>query len=341
MLYKEPFYFNSLRPYRRREDAISPTPRAADHTGVNPAFERQESATLQKGNEAAHHRPRIYTDREPRVIGDGSHTGSLRQLTEGKDREESVNTRVNVWIDSLEFFPVFPVRALSPLARDCSPNEQSISIPSNVQVHQRPIRISCAIKVDGCEMIGNPFVANSAAFALFSANPRPDDSPCLRLGFDSMQVLRQPFDELVFPRSIRGSVFAHSLINALDLGPFFQHFKPPTVRWYAEHVKHLDYRRAVEPPGDRNGDAEVIQLCPGDTLRECLIRMTWVSTSPYLWGYNEATEVMFVPHIRANLWALKDKHQSKEITIWFLNPWDHDATHLHELVQSLSRRRST
>lgn len=92
-------------------------------------------------------------------------------------------------------------------------------------------------------------------------------------------------------------------------------------------------------PGDLKGDSDpIIQLCPEGPegkLMERLIRMTWVSTSPLFWRYDdEKSKMLLVPPIRANLDALENMPQPKEITIWFLNPWGLDATNLQGLVES-------
>ena len=323
MSYPDRSHRNRRRPQETREL------RTANQTGFSPIFVWQKLDTLPNEDEVASSRPRRNTDQDSCAITVCSQIEAARyedSSTEGRDRAYSIDT--NPWDDSLESPRDIPKRSLNPLAKEFIPKEHLIS---NERIRPKYTRISCAIKVEGCEIVGKPFVPDATAPALFSAHARPGDKPCLRLDFDFYQILEQPFDTRLIPHFVPSRI-SRIRLDAVNDGPIIEPFVPLTVRWYAGHVKLLGYGRAVEPPGDLDGDAEVIQLCPEDRLMERLIRMAWVSTSPALWPYNERSKESLFPDLRANLDALKEKNQSKEITIWFRNPGGLDATTLQELV---------
>ena len=302
--------------------------RTANHTGFSPILALR-LCTLPNEYEAPSCRPRKNSGQDSCAVTVCSQIEPARwedSSTEGRDRAYSIDT--NPWDDSSESPRYTPKSPLDPLAEKFIPKECLISIE---RIRPKYMRISCAIKVEGCRIVGNPFVPDATAYALFSAHARPEDKPCLRLDFDFNQILGQSFDERVIPHFLASRISRFRL-DAVNDGPIIEPFVPLAVKWYAGHVKHLGYGRAVQPPGDLDGDAEVIQWCPEDGLMERLIRMTWVSTSPSLWPYNERSKESLFPDLRANLDTLKEKIHSKKITIWFLNPGGLDATTLQELV---------
>lgn len=343
------------RPYRRRKSQSSPTPRPASQPDVGPAFEREELGTVQNGDKKSHYQTNPYANLSG-VVGEGSITRFRRledPFIKGREQRNFLGARVDSpFFDCTQRFTASPVEhpaglpePLDPFAGEFRPSRRFSSNPSssNVKIHKVPSR-SCAFKVGNSEIFGNPFVPNDDAQALFSAYALPNAMPCLRLEIGFNQVLDEPYDGILTSRIENGSRKAYFIVNSSNIGPSFQRFFPPTVRWCTRHVIDLGYRRAVQYPGDLNDDAEVIQLCPeGPEKRlehrpmERLISMTWVSTSPHVWRYNdERTKKMLAPPVRASLDALENKRQPEEITIWFLNPWGLDATDLEWLVQASS-----
>lgn len=323
MPYQNRSHRNRRRPRERLEA------RTANHTGFNPVFVWDKPGTSPYEDEAADPRPRRNTDQDSCAVSVCSQIEPARwddSSTEGRDRAYSHDT--NPWDDSSESLRDTPSTPLNPLAKEFVPKERLIS---NERIHPNYMRISCAIKVEGCGIVGNPFVPDAVAPALFFAHARPEDRPCLRVDFDFNQVLEQPFDERVIPRFL-ATRLSRPRRYAVNDGPVIEQFVPLTVKWYAGHVKHLGYGRAVQPPGDLDGDAEVIQMCPTDGLMERLVRMTWVSKSPLVWPHNHRTREWLFGDVQANLDTLKEKIHPKRITIWFLNPGGLDATTLQELV---------
>ena len=242
-------------------------------------------------------------------------------------------TREIVWSSSQEELRDTPIRPLNPFAEEIRPKEHLLSNLPNVQFHQKLMRISCAIKVEGCEIRGSPFVPNDAACALFSADTRPGEMPCLRLDFDFHRVSKPRIDSNAITRPTAGSRTACPRVNAgpsppADLlltrllpyakGACTEHGQllvSLTVRWCSGHmVDLLDYSRAVEPPRDWIGDAEVFQLCPEPGIMERLIRMTWVSTYPMFGPKYGRRKKKLASDFRANLVALY-QHKSKKIMI--------------------------
>ena len=212
-----------------------------------------------------------------------------------------------------------------------------------IPLDQRFWRIRCAIKVEGCRVFGNPFPHNDATYALFSADARPFDMPCIRLEFDFNQILKPPYDFSGIPLSKAGAFAALSSVctgPSIECTEFGDPFAPLTLRWYRGNtIDHVCYRRVVGGLGDWLGDEEVIRLCPEGRLMERLIRMTWVSTLPMLWPKLRKVRSKIAFDVEANLCALLGQDQPREISIWFLNPWGLDATNLQELADSYSRRR--
>lgn len=221
MSYPNHSHINGRRQQETREL------RTANHTGFSPIFVWQKLNTLPNEDEAASSRPRRDTGQDSCAVTVCSQIEPARyedSLTEGRDRAYSIDT--NPWDDSSESPRDTPKRPLNPLATEFIPKERLIS---NVRNNPKYMRISCAIKVEGCEIVGNPFVPDAVAYALFSAHSRLEDRPCLRLEFDFNQVLEQQFDERVIPHFVPSRI-SRCRLNAVNDGPIMEPFVPLTVR---------------------------------------------------------------------------------------------------------------
>lgn len=224
-----------------------------------------------------------------------------RLLKENGDQKDSVHIRTRETAASTSSQGSLrntSVGLFNPLAKDFNPYYQFR-------------RISCAIKVGDCRLVGDPFIPKDAAYVVFSADARQKDMPCIRLEINFNQ--------------------ASEHVSSLSAKPFV------TVRWYpGRMIGHLDYRRVVLSPGDCNGDTEVIKLCPQGGPMESLFRMTWVSKRPMLHKEKTQKSNFLAPAYRSILGVLKNRPQPKEVTIWFLSPWHFDGTNLQDLVLSYS-----